>query len=441
MDELAKIGSNDVARLNHYKGHLPSEKKQGGSLRIADDAQHGDLVMRGYKRVGPYEGSSAELTRKSMSYYFAPVSGQAGFHQGVLQTVHQTVSGIDPQTGYTVSEVMAGRVTDHREVSAIARKLANQKATREQLLPVFDERGRLVAYERGADVTQLASLNRNTDLSEMIGTWRGRQAEELLAEESNKQLIDNLNDLWIQGRKDGRQNEFVNVMKLGPKEDPILKQAVGLIPNQAKAYLQNVFGADTLMVRRDMLLDTFGARQASVGDMFTNETRWNPTVAREFEKLAVGMFGKNAYVRLVGTERNVQELVANAKNLIVVKSVIVPAMNMVANMGQLLNRGVPLRHVLKGIAAKTAETNDYIKRRHREIGLEAELRAATARQDIVKMRKLGNEIRSIQDSYKRMSIWPLIEAGEFSATGPLGSGRPSTRSSRERIISAVGFTR
>lgn len=383
-----------VARLNHYKGHLPSEKKQGGSLRIVDDAQHADMVMRGYKRVGPYEGSSAEIARKKRSYYFAPVSGQAGFHQGVLQTVHQTVSGVDPQTGFTIGEVMAGQITDAQLVSNIARKLANQKATRENLLPVYDERGRLMAYERAADVTQLASLNRNTDLSEMIGAWRGRQAEELLAQEVNNQLVDNLHALWIQGKKDGRQNEFVNVMKLGPKEDPILRQAAGLIPNQAKDHIKSVFGSDTLMVRRDMLLDTFGARQASVGDMFTNETRWNPAVAREFEKIAVGIFGRHAYVGLVGAERNVQELVANAKNLIVVKSVIVPVANMVANMGQLLNRGVPLRHVLSGMAKKTSETNTYIKSRSKEIGLEAELRAAKARQDIVKMRKLENAIRS-----------------------------------------------
>jgi len=79
--------------------------------------------------------------------------------------------------------------------------------------------------------------------------------------------------------------------------------------------------------------------------------------------------------------------------------------------------------VLKGIVAKTAETNDYIKRRSKEIALEAELRAAKARQDIVKMRKLDNEIRSIQDSCKRMSIWPLIEAGEFSA---ISNGKVNT---------------
>jgi hypothetical protein len=42
-----------------------------------------------------------------------------------------------------------------------------------------------------------------------------------------------------------------------------------------------------------MLNDTFGARQASVGDLFTGKTRWNPKVAKHFEKIAVGLFGCN----------------------------------------------------------------------------------------------------------------------------------------------------
>ena len=107
---------------------------------------------------------------------------------------------------------------------------------------------------------------------------------------------------------------------------------------------------------------------------------------------------------------------ANAKNTIVVKSVIVPAANLISNMFQLLNRGVPLRHILAGVPKKTAEINGYVKMRHREISLEADLRAATAKQDLRAMRRIKNEMDSIKDSYKRMSIWPLIEAGEFSAT-------------------------
>lgn len=118
---------------------------------------------------------------------------------------------------------------------------------------------------------------------------------------------------------------------------------------------------------------------------------------------------------MVGIEKNVQEFVGNAKQMIVVKSVIVPVANIVSNFFQLLNRGVPFRAIRDGAGRKTAELNFYIKSRDRELGLEADLRAAKAINDLVAIRKLGAEIQSIVDSQKRLSIWPLIEAGEFSA--------------------------
>lgn len=416
VDELAKAAGNRVARFNHYKGHLPSETQQGGSLIIASDTEFAHLVSRGYTRVGAYTGSSADRVLGKRSYYFAPVSGRAPFTQGVLQTVHQTVSGVDPETGFTVGEVMAGRIDDPQAVKLIDRLINNQSQTDEQLLPVFDDAGRVVAFERAADPKRLVNLNRSTDLAAMIGVWRGRQAEEMLAQEVNKQLVDRLHEIWQQGEKDGRQKEFVNIAKLDPRtDDRILIEAANLIPNQTLDYMKSVFGPDRLMVRRDMLLDTFGARQASVGDLFSGHTRWNPRVASEFEKLATGIMGKNAYKVLVGSEKNIQEFVGNVRTMIVVKSVIVPAANLMANMFQLLNRGVPVRSVIHGVGAKTAEISTYVKRRAREIDLEADLRAAEGKNDTGAALKISNEIQSIRDSYKRMSIWPLIEAGEFSA--------------------------
>jgi hypothetical protein len=52
---------------------------------------------------------------------------------------------------------------------------------------------------------------------------------------------------------------------------------------------------------------------------------------------------------------------------------------------------------------------------HREVDLEADQRAARSESDPVAIRTLETEIQSIQDSYRRLSFWPLIEAGEFSA--------------------------
>ena len=143
-----------------------------------------------------------------------------------------------------------------------------------------------------------------------------------------------------------------------------------------------------------MLLDTFGARQASVGDLFTGKTRWNPKVVERVREARCGHLRQVCLQSAWSSaEKNVQEFVANAKNTIVVKSVIVPAANLVSNMFQLLNRGVPLRHILTGVPAKTAEINFYIKRRAREIDLEADLRAAEGKNDLVAMRKLKNELQ------------------------------------------------
>ncbi len=233
-----------------------------------------------------------------------------------------------------------------------------------------------------------------------------------MAQQVNVEVIDEIKRVWDLGVKEKRQNEFVNIGTLDPKvDDPILVEAAGLLPRQTVKYAESVFGPGVLMVRRDLLKDTFGARQASVGDLFTGNTRWNPKVAKHFEKIAVGLFGyagKDAFTTLVGSEQNIQDVVAGVKQTIVVKSVIVPVANMTFNMFQLLNRGVPLTTVIRGMGAKTAEINSYVKKRKREIDLEADLRAARGKKDDGAVLRIESQLQSIKDSYRRMSIWPLI---------------------------------
>ena len=182
-------------------------------------------------------------------------------------------------------------------------------------------------------------MRHKTNLAESIGAWRGRQAEELLAQEVNRQLVDVLHETWLKAKKEGKAKEFVNVLNLGNNPDPVLVDAARLIPHHAREHAQSLFGKHVLMVNRGQLLDALGARNASVRDVFTGETRWNPKIAREFQNVAIGLFGRKAYARLAGAEETFQELISNAKTTIVVRSVIVPVGNMVANMGQLLNRG------------------------------------------------------------------------------------------------------
>jgi len=407
-------GVSTVGQLNRYKGHVPTETTSGSDLRVADDKDYADLVARGYTRVASYVGSKAEGGRGSKGYYFAPLTARSPFNQGIAQNVHRTFWGVDPVTGRSLDMNQAGRITDAAEVRKITVRLRSMQANPavEQLLPVFDADGDVVAYERSVDPVQKGRLQQQTDLSKVLGIWRGRQAEEASADQFNQVLVERLHDIWNE-RDDTRSDEFVDLLDPKNHKDPIIADAVSLFTPQMHKLIKDTFGGEGFMVRKDMVNDTIGYRTASVGDSWTGVSRLDPRTQSMAVNIATAVFGKDAYRRLVTSERLIQNVVADAKSTIVVRSIIVPMANMISNIYQLSSRGVPLVNIARSLPKKVAEIRIYHQNQLRQIDLEADLRAA--RNNLPRTRAIKAEMTSISDANKRLSIWPLIQAGEFSA--------------------------
>ena len=418
-DEMAKAKSDSRATLNQYKGYIPGETKQGVNLIVAEDSQFADLIEKSYVRLGTYQGSSANRG-PARSYYFAPVQAQAPFSQGILQNVRNTAGGVDLGTGFTMGTMVAGRITDKPSVDRITKALARGERGNEPLLPVYDDKGNVVAYEQSIDPNMLKHIEGENHLARAIGVWRGRQVEEAKAQRFNDMLIENLHSMYENDIKMSASNKSQYVNLLGSKLDPVTADALKLMNTETRQKAESLFGEGELWVRRDMLNDALGYRAASVGDAWSGNSRWSPETLDTFKKAMLGVFGNRAYKYVMGGENLVQNLVKEAKTLIVVKSVVVPAVNFLANLYQMVGRGVPVKNIAKSIPQKTAEINQYLKSRLRQVDAEAELRAATNPNQI---RKLKAEIQSITDSHKRMSIWPLLEAGEFSSIADAGIGR------------------
>lgn len=418
-DEMAKANSDSRATLNQYKGYIPGETKQGVNLIVAEDSQFTDLIEKSYVRLGTYQGSSANRG-PARSYYFAPVQAQAPFSQGILQNVRNTAGGVDLGTGFTMGTMVAGRITDKPSVDRITKALARGERGNEPLLPVYDANGNVVAYEQSIDPNMLKHIEGENHLARAIGVWRGRQVEEAKAQRFNDMLIENLHSMYENDIKMSASNKSQYVNLLGSKLDPVTADALKLMNSETRQKAESLFGPGELWVRRDMLNDALGYRAASVGDAWSGNSRWSPETLDTFKKAMLGVFGNRAYKYVMGGENLVQNLVKEAKTLIVVKSVVVPAVNFLANLYQMVARGVPVKNIAKSIPQKTAEINQYLKSRLRQVDAEAELRAATNPNQI---RKLKAEIQSITDSHKRMSIWPLLEAGEFSSIADAGIGR------------------
>lgn len=418
-----------VAINNGYKGYIPTEPQLGVSMLVAPDTDYAKLLAKSYIQVGNYSGSGLDTKKGSMSYYYAPVAARAGFEQGIMQNVRQTASGIDASTGFTMA-MTAGRITAPGEVKSIAKHLKSEFGA-EPLLPVYGALGQVVAFERSLDPVVMERLGTEHHLAKVIGQWRGRQAEEASAQVFNEALIDNLKAMYDKDLSEslGNKAQYVNLNDSN-KLDPVLKDALALINHETQTYIEQTFGSE-FMVRKDMLEDALGYRAASMGDAWTGTTRWSPKTQQTVRQLAMSVFGNDAYKNLLIAEKTVQNLVSDARVVIVVKSVVVPLTNLIGNVYQLVSRGVPLASIVRGMPKKTAEVDAYAKSRIRQIEAEAELRAANG--NLLATRKLTAEIQSITDSHKRLSIWPLIQAGEFSSISDVGLTRAEVMLTEGRL--------
>jgi hypothetical protein len=359
------------------------------------------------------------MGRGSKGYYFAPFSGRAVFNQGIMQNVRHTAGGVDATSGFT-NGMTAGRITGKQQVARLLQRMNQETNLAEALMPVFDEFGVVVALERAVDPKITAKLNKSTDLARMIGVWRGRQAEEAMSQVYNEKLIDNLKAMYDEDMKvsSSNQAQYVNLLSSKvAKDNPVIADAVSLFTNETLAYIKDKFG-DEFWVRKDMIRDAIGERSASVGDLWNGVTSMDKPSRDALRKALAGAFGLDAYRYMVKSEQVIQNFMADMRTLIVVKSVVVPAANFVSNVFQLIGRGVPMVSIAKGMPAKLGEIDSYAKTRLRQIEAEAELRAVGS--DLVKKRKLEAEIQSITDAHKRLSIWPLVQAGEFSSIADVG---------------------
>lgn len=406
-----------AAAFNGYKGYVPASAKEGTSLVVEDDANFAELIGKSYKRVGDYQGSSLDPDKTPRSYYFAPVSARAGFQQGIMQNVRQTAAGVDIVTGYT-NGPNAGRITDPIQVKRIAQANRRERGN-EPLMPVFDETGQIIAYERSLTADMLAKGMEDGHLANAVGVWRGRQFEEGMAQLVNNSLVRKLNDMYAKDIKESPSNKSQYVNLFDRNLDAVTKDAVSMINPETRALIESTFGSE-FMVRRDLLNDTIGYRAATIGDAWTGNTRWSKETQVAARTVAMQVFGNDAYKTLVNAERTLKNVVSDARLLIAVKSVVVPMVNLISNVLQLASRAVPLKNVIKGMPKKTAELESFVRGRLRQIELEAEIRAEL---DPMKARKFTTELQAIRDANLRLSIWPLIEAGEFSSVSDAGLTR------------------
>lgn len=417
QEEKQKAQGN--AKWNYQKGYLPAIKKSSGSIVIADSTKEAYLLSHGYKKVAKYNTNAAE-NNKNINYYYSSLTPPQ-FNEGIIQIVNQTAGGVDISSGFSTGYT-GGLITEPEQVKRITRFIQRDIVNKniphtEKYVPVFNEDGDIVAYERSVDPTVINNYGKfNKDITDMIGRQLGRQAEERIAKEINKKSIDVLHDMYNKSDSFTR-NSFVNVFELA-KTDPTIKSTLGLLTPEIKEYIFDSFGDNKFYVPIDLVEDVIGSKMASVTDIYTGTTRYNSEVQKAIKVALVATLGNNGYRWLKTIEQWDMAMMSYARNTIVVKSVVVPAINAISNVIQLMIAGVPLTAIIKGIPQKTAELEHYFDTQREIMKLQADIFATT---DEYQKGLLEARIETLRNSYQGMqTIRPLIEQGEMSTVADLG---------------------
>lgn len=400
------------------KGYIPNDIKQGQSLRVIDDSEYVGLIERGFKRIGDYVPSKLDPDKSKKGYYYSPMDAKAPFSQGVVQNIVSDLGGINRKSN-TLADTPIAAITDEAILERYKKNMYKDTGTT-TLIPRYNHEGELIALDRGVDPVMMATVKRNDNLAMNIGSWLGRAREIQLAGDMNNLVAKQVHRMYKEqiAKDPNAKRQYINIFDPELK-DPVIKDAVSVMSSDVKQDLRIYFGGDEVFIRRDMLEDVIGARNPSITDFWTGNTRWSPETAKTVREAITTIFGREAYLRLAQAEKLIQGLVNYTTNTIVVKSVIVPTVNIISNIGQLVSIGVPMQDIAKGIGKFLSQTNSHVKYENRLVELEVR-KAATNESGV--LRGINAQISNIKEAQKRLDIHPLIIAGEFSTIADLGIG-------------------
>ena len=420
-------------KLNGFKGYVPNFGLPDVQLTIEDDVHEDLLNKRGFIRIADYKGEDG-MNIVSRGIYKTTTRQNGGYAQGIMQSIQHTYRGVNAVTGLAANGTTSGVIKGLENIdnyTEILNDTGMVNDPKEVVSPVWDESG-VAFYQRviNPDLIQ-EHMAPPQNLALMLGVWAGRQVEESAAEVYNNLLVDELrrvydsrskleNSLYIDLRAEAQKMVEYNRLtraqqKLVKRPDPIYADSWNVIPPQTKYYIQEVF-PDGFFVRKDQINVALGYAEPSIVDVWTGKTRLGEdtqNVIKAISNLTVGKLkdGTSAMTILKKGEEAVQTTVSMAKDLIVVRSIVVPYLNSQANVYNLVLRGVANKSIIKGYQSKLIEIEQYNKNFSKEFQLRMQIQLSQHDQNRVRI--LEDQIKVLHDQNRRMSIWPLLEAGAY----------------------------
>ena len=284
-----------------------------------------------------------------------------------------------------------------------------------KMVPVLAPDGRIADYrymmtEHNRDVL----LDRDNSMDQILGTLSGQIVDKVSTAQQNSDVVRSLYDQYRADYKN-RPSSYLVVGK--DSTDPDIAEMYRLLPEATKREIKQVWKADNMLIPADQLNLIIGYRKYSLTEPFGKPDRdltkkaglgdrnWAEQL---FVSVAQALFGEKAALRIGQAEDVMQELMKEAKDILVVKNITTLVGNMMSNLSLLAIEGVSPREMIESHAVAIKGALDYRKDSRRLMQITQALEVGYVPEG---QASLESEAIELRDRIARNPIKPLIDAG------------------------------
>ena len=401
------------------KGYLPEVTNPYITFKVADEVEGIELMRQGYTKGKVVGNDPADPTGTEKHLYVMRDGGNQRFLSSLLSYTGNQRKGTSAQrdnsnqvgTLFNRKEVLEKRIN-----STVIDPLNVQDS---YMVPVLNNAGQVVNYRyMMSNASRDNMLERDNRFEHLLGTMAGNTFDKATSPEHNKLIMESL-----KAQYDAEQgSDAVRYFEVSAKSaDPEMREFWNMLPEQTKKDVRAIWGDDALYVRNDMLDLVFGYRKKSMSTLWDKETR--TAVEQLFvdviEHIVRGYAyatGKNPddmatrakYIIRKG-EDVWQAIVAETKDIIVVRTGTVLWGNILSNFSVLGWYGVPIKEMVRHHRVAIKAASEYQRDMSRLTRVETML--ATDALEGNDRKELEAEVNRLQDALNRNPVKELIDAG------------------------------
>jgi hypothetical protein len=430
-------------------------------IKVANRSEGRKLVDLGYLEISEVGRDSADPDKSTKYLYVMRDGGLNPLLTGVMAYSDKAAKGspkhsgvLNPNNpvGLENAAMLADILNDKFKgknttlVNGARKDLSKVTLEETKMVPVLNPKGEIVNWrymmkDSTRDNTKV--LERDNRFDRVLGVMAGSMFDKLTTTETNVKAIKGLREQYL---ADGTKNAKSYVL-IGPNsKDKENRETWAMLPEETKDAVVKVWGMEGMYVNHGMRDIVFGYRKLSLSDVIkrtqerrrVNEQRalngqqpikvvGKEKIAQDFEDLFTGLiegalrfyaqmakiknpgdYAMRAAQKVAQSEQAWQEIVAEVKDILVIKTITTLIGNVRSNLSFLVMSGVPLSDILRDHLVALRGATAYQKDTEELDRLETLLATGqTQGQD----EKIKRQITLLKDSISRNPVKTLIDAG------------------------------